>query len=645
MAFEDGAGSASWAGFRWTGDGAADVVSVIPLSPLDGNHIPSTTVPLAVNVSNSAGGGTDLQYQVATDSAFASIISSPSPTTVANGLWSSNATGLTANVPLYWRVRGAPAGTTGWGPWSVTSPFIVDVNAGKAIEYVFENIGGSTALYAGDSEYVVDNIGAEVALYAGIREYSSQNIGILVAVKAEDYEYVWEGDVSTNEPTPHVWFLWKPYGFVGDEVWAYGHGFGNPQSEYTGHLKLRLGPGYLPASDVEPVVTEWYLQEVTAGAYTADRIIYAGTGVAPPHTNQQVEVVRWVVPTGALPTEPTYHHVYVTHGTKTSNMAPWLMYPTIPVASAVVERNVTTSSFMRLAVPEDTELAIPQALMAYAPAPYMISGGRAERMPLLSASATTDAVLSAFSTQEALADALTVDLGATRRWLPDATKVVAHSELGTGVSLWVPSVGSTAASWRFEAASAPFINPAYEIETRLGTKTVPAMIFPGDAWAKLSANLASGPTFTIAIVAVLQAPPKGRGYVLSTFANGTPDSGSTNMSLQLEGSALHLFSGGKLANNDLQRLSRRPVVIVAAVDGKTAFLRVVDLQPQSSRTTHPMMTVANSGLWMGRSDQVGDLMYPIAMDVLEVAHWNTALAPTAIWALANKLDGIYGVTQ
>lgn len=644
MAYVDGAGSASWSGFRLSAIGVVSAISVSLLSPGDLERIPATTVPVTYNVDSNAGTNTDVELQVATDSAFTNVVSTTTQTNLLNGSYSWTPTGLAANTTYYWRARGAQTGTTGWAPWTATRSFYVDINTGRAWGFSYENVGPLGTLYVGDTEYVMENTGFQVILYAGDAEYVMENVGFEITVEADVYDYVYEGDVSTNAPTPHVWFTWKRYGFVGDEVWAYGHGFGNPQDEYAGDLVLRLGPDYLPDTEILPAINEWYLQEALPEAYGDDRKIYAGSDVAEPIVNQQVEIVRWVVPSGALPDEPVTDHVHARTSVGFSNGVDWLMYPTIPVNAAVAEFGMHTTTLARLSTPTPNLEGHPQTLMAYTAPTYVIDRGRAVKRPTLVASAATSATLGSWSTEDALADALSVSLGATRRWVADPTKLVAHPELGTGVLLWEPSVGAADIAWQMDSTSAAFVDPLYQVDTRLGTAELPAMSFDGTAWAKLTADLPAGPVFTIAVVAVLQAPPDGRGHVLSSFVNGTPDVGSTAFALRLESAGLDLVAGGKLASNTVQRLSRRPVVMMLSVAPTVAYLSVLDLSPMTNTVRMPALSTANTRIWLARSDQLGALMYPGAMDVLEVAYWDSALDPAKMVAVTNKLDGIYGVT-
>lgn len=534
--------------------------------------------------------------------------------------------------------------------------FTVDLNAGKAFGYSVQNIGASGPLYKGDIEYVVENIGFETKLYAGVLEYILQNVGFRVTLDPDVAEYVYEGDVSTNRPSPHLWFLWRPFGFAGDEVWLYGQGFGNPQGQYSGHVFIDAGPDYTDA-DIEPGINEWYLQEVTTHAYDDQRTIYPGTNSTPPRVDQQVEIIRVNIPAEITPdSDATVEHFYVKTTAGPSNAVDWLMYPTIPVPATSAPSPVRSGTTIRLRrdLPEQ---AMIEQRYAYVELPeYIIINGRAESLPAFFVDDTDAAVeLGTWSVQDALADALSVNLGATRRWLPDPAKLTARPDLGTGSSLWVPSAGDTGRSWYIDDATAPYIDPAYEVDTRLGTKTVPAMIFDGTSYAAYYSTLPDGPAFTIAMVAVLH-PSKGKVALMETFVNASADLSTEHWKLELDAtSIISRFEHGSTAwslnaignaprATRLEQLSGRPVIIVASVAATWQRLLVVDKNPEGFTTSFRGLNATGQRLWLGRGVQIGDLMQIATMDVLDIAQWDTALSASATMKVVNKLDGIWGVT-
>jgi hypothetical protein len=118
MAFRDGAGSGTFKPFSFSAGGVTNQYSVMNSLPTSGQRIPSLAVPLTVDVDNSAGGNSDVQFQVARDVAFTDIAWSTTQTNLPNGLQTVIVSGLVNLTKYWWRSRAAPTGTTTWGPWS-----------------------------------------------------------------------------------------------------------------------------------------------------------------------------------------------------------------------------------------------------------------------------------------------------------------------------------------------------------------------------------------------------------------------------------------------------------------------------------------------------------------------------------------------
>lgn len=121
MTNRDGAGTGTFPAFRSTAGAVTSQYAAVNLAPSNGGRLPSTAVALLVDVSNTAGGNSDVRFDVATDSAFADIVWGSTQTNVTDGLLQVVASGLTNGTKYWWRARVAPTGTTDWGPWSGTA--------------------------------------------------------------------------------------------------------------------------------------------------------------------------------------------------------------------------------------------------------------------------------------------------------------------------------------------------------------------------------------------------------------------------------------------------------------------------------------------------------------------------------------------
>lgn len=293
MGFKDSAATGTWAGFRWEAAAVVADKSVAPLSPADGDVTSSLAVPLSFAVDNTSGANSDVQVQVATDAAFASVVASTTLTNQTNGTKNYQPTGLSASVRYYWRARAADTGTTGWGPWSTVWSFIVNVDSGRAFGYSYENVGGTPTPYAGGIEYVTANYGILTTLYAGVIEYVMENVGHEITTDFDAVEYVYEGDVSTNTPIPHIWFLLPGAGRPGDGVDIVGLGFGDLQTTYSGIVER-----YDDVTEtwISVGAVAWQTFPPGANAYTALRHIDPTLG----EIDMQHTVISIVVPMDAV---------------------------------------------------------------------------------------------------------------------------------------------------------------------------------------------------------------------------------------------------------------------------------------------------------------------------------------------------------
>lgn len=611
-----------------------------------------TVAPLLeVLVDNLSGGPSDVQVQVSTSSSFGTTVFNTTLLNVPDGPANVLATGLTLGTVYYWRARAANAGTTSWGPWSgdasATGPipwsFRYDAEFSAAAEAIHLSQGVGSDLRSLATASLLESVGFEVILVSQATGSLLENVGFEIVLSSQATALTYEGDVNVDPPVPHIWFLWRPYGFGGNEVWAFGHGFGNPRSEFDGSILFNVGPDYT-TDDVNLGINEWYEQIAGPDAYTEDRRIDPGDFFTDPHVDTEVGIIRFVAPIEVVPDQdPATHYAYVTHDHGTSNESPWVMYPTIPVAAGNVQRDPGTKTNLRLSVDFGGD-GIEQLYFHTGQVDYVITNGVPQRPPLFTTSARVVTELGTWSTEDSLAAALDVDLGADHRWIPDEARIVPAPGLGTGVTAWEPSVGTTAQQWRFEADSAPYVDPAYTIPSRLGDLAMPAMIFDGLSFGALTADLPTGPEFTFAIAAVLHAPPNGRGTIFSTYRPGAQEPDAYDLELYYEDGRIRVIAGGRYSLRNLSITTGRPVIIVNSVNVTYSQLIVVDDSPTSHVSVGLSMQETGYRGYLGRSWRIDDRIDTASMDVLDVAWWNASMDSAQAWTVANRLDGIYGVT-
>jgi hypothetical protein len=443
----DGAGTGTFPALRFTAAAATAQYAVVPLAPADGNRIPSTAVALVVDVSNTAGGNSDVRFEVATDSGFTAVVWATTVTDVPDGQRSAVTSGLVSGTKYWWRARLAPTGTTDWGPWSGTArisipvtpvavtaatalsaldpagnavdgnvathwhsagemptwwraqfgsaqaitqmtlrnrnydtlrpprdfliqgsndgtawttlstqtgvtwspanelktfnwsnstaylyarvyvtaanganyqnwaevtfsaagaPVVVfdpwaftpDLNAGRGFAYVDSNLGFNPVLDADvtGAAYVDLNVGADLVLDRDVTgaAYVDLNVGVQITLDADGVEYGHFGDVTTDPPAPHVWFLRPAAGRAGDGISIVCFGVGDLVGTYAGSVELDYGG---TTGWVSVPVTAWNTFPPGPDAYTAARRLDEETG----YIDMQHTVVEIVIPAGAVP--------------------------------------------------------------------------------------------------------------------------------------------------------------------------------------------------------------------------------------------------------------------------------------------------------------------------------------------------------
>lgn len=295
MVYKDSGSVATWPTLRWNPTPAVVAsVAVALISPQNGERTPSTAVPLTVAVSNNGGVNTDVEFIVSTDPAFGSTAATATVTNQPNGTFYWQPSGLSASVLYYWRARGAPTGTTTWGPWSEVRSFTIDINTSRALEYSYENVGPLRVSYSGVIDYSYENVGFQVIYYSGVIEYVHENVGFRISIDPDAVEYAFEGDVSTNTPTPRLWFLLPNSARPLDGVAIYGLGMGDLVSTFDAQVQI-LPTGATEWIDV-PVVS-WQTFPPTDDAYTEDRVLNPSTG----EIDMQRTVVEILVPDESQP--------------------------------------------------------------------------------------------------------------------------------------------------------------------------------------------------------------------------------------------------------------------------------------------------------------------------------------------------------
>lgn len=123
-------------------------------------------------------------------------------------------------------------------------------------------------------EYVTSNIGF-APLVPGTNGYEAvyYNGGMHFDIGLHGFDYVWLGDVNTNTPTPHIWFVTPTSGRGGDGVLIYGHGMGAIQTTYNGAVDvLYEDTGWIAVS-----IVDWTSVAATGDSYGPLRTVSPST--------------------------------------------------------------------------------------------------------------------------------------------------------------------------------------------------------------------------------------------------------------------------------------------------------------------------------------------------------------------------------
>jgi len=645
------AGSTHLPPLRLSASLAVAAFTATPISPSSNEIWPSVSPTFRIAVAGDPS-PFKVQFQLATDTGFTSMYWSTELLDQVSGTLSiTPGVGLTQNQPYYWRARVGDGYS--WGQWSATRAVLVNLSSSKAWEYVYENIGVQQTSYAGVTEYSYENVGLLPTPYAGAAEYVTENVGVEATPMKGAWDYVYE-NVDESIPVPHIWFPWRERGFGGDSTQLYGQGFGTLQGDYHAHVWIDWGPNYAYA-DVELSITDWHVVVATEpDAYDDDRMIAKGTDTTPPVTNVEHQIVEVVMPSYIVPTTDQgmqVDQIYMVHSGGTSNEVAYRLYPTTNVPVSAIPGRARAAGRVRVvAEPAEVSALIEQLFAGFSIEPYIASGPNLEAAPTLGATATSSAQLLSYTTSDALEDPLSVSLSTGPfqnywRWVASPETIVPRTDLGTGVSLWMPSVGPAGPAWKMYADTAPYLDPSYAHPARGGELSHPALVFPGDAWLDaLNAPQSGSDGVTIAMVAVMHAnPAAARSYLFETHLESAPTTATIAPRLTMESDRIDLRVGGSMSNDQLV-LNGRPAVFIVSLTDTAGHLLVLDDKPTTHSFMHRSLSAVDLMFYLGRPEVLGTGNEVAHMDLLEVSLFDKSLSPQEMWTTAAKLDSLYRIS-
>lgn len=614
--------------------------SATAYAPDDGS-IQDLNSPQLVVMADGNPSPFQVQFQTSPSSLFTSISWSTTLTGRTKGTVSATVgVALDDQTRHYWRARSGD-GTT-WGPWSATRSFVVQLGITAAAEYIYENIGVTLTLDDRVGEYVTENVGLPLLpVDIGI-EYVTENVGFrnVLADIANEYLYL---NVDQSIPAPHLWFVYKVYGFAEDHVFLYGQGLGTLQDQFNATIRMDYGPNYA-YTDLYPGIFDWSVNPAGPHAYDSLRRVYAGADGAPPTATVECDIVEIIIPTAAVADTAQTDYLYAVTDGGTSNRLPFLLYPVIPLPMTTSPSQNSSGGAVRIGGdPVGPPTEIVEHYAAYALEPYMLSSGRLERLPEHSAISRSDFTLAVGTPTEDLEDPVTATVPLSLRWRPLGGDVVPRPDLGTGASLWVPTTASTQ-GWKMFSDTAPYVDAAHTIPSRSGEIPRPAMVFPGDAYVELLNPLPTGPVIDLAMVIQLYARSAQKQVLLSS--KGALPAGKTHFELSLTSDLLSFTAGSRMAQFRLPstHFGQRPFILGMAINGRTGYVMTITTEPQTSKFVISELPSTGLGLWIGRATD-GDPDTMAEMDVLDIAMNTVGISSYEMWKVMNAFDSIYGVTD
>lgn len=236
---------------------------------------------------------------------------------------------------------------------------------------------------------------------------------------------------------------------------------------------------------------------------------------------------------------------------------------------------------------------------------------------------------------------VTVDTGATVRWLPSSDAF--------SPEIWTPSHG---AGINLVPGVAPFLDPDYSFSVRGGDEvSLPAVVFDGDAWLQLDNSGWSAQAFTFAIAAVMHQNPEGPTFGIFESQLDPPDpvdvddapTKPTDWGLRYRQGVVELFAGASVVTHPVSLPQNRVMMLAVSMDPTTGRLFVLDRNKSTRSFSTDGMSLFDIQLFFGRTGGLFDAGNTAYMDVLEIDYFDHALDFDELSGVASLMDEMYGI--
>lgn len=301
--------------------------------------------------------------------------------------------------------------------------------------------------------------------------------------------------------------------------------------------------------------------------------------------------------------------------------------------------------------PPDLADGLPQRALYFDRGPYVVADGQPRGAPSLGCMATSVVHARSYTPYEGLrSPAEDLALGATARWFPDNSDINPRPDLGSDMYEWLPKWGA-AASWRFHAASAPYVDPSYEYwASRSRLLSTQAMVFSGDQW--MQSSLGSGvQEWAFLLVAILHHPLYSSWQdILSSPSSATDAHWATDCVLRYHNGVVQAYIGGKLAETSLHppidRQRPRPTIIGWSEGPKGGTLAVATAHGRYFHDYAHKNKPAGFDLrlFLANNGAFPDAEHAADLDLFEISYFDHRLTTAGFREKVRRLDNAYGVS-
>lgn len=244
-----------------------------------------------------------------------------------------------------------------------------------------------------------------------------------------------------------------------------------------------------------------------------------------------------------------------------------------------------------------------------------------------------------------------INIGAAVRWLPTDSSFVP----GT---MWTPTTGG-GLNWVFDPEYAPTLYDDYSFQVIGGDEvSLPAMVFSGDAWARLDDPGWSSSAFTFVLAAVMMPNLDGDTYGVleSSTLNGPAPVDPNNADplpyapndwgLRYTRGQIYFWAGANMLRHRVSFPQARVVIMGIALDSSEGkFIAASSGALTTDSFDSGGLNVFDLDLFLGRTGEAFDAANSAQMAVFDLSFFDHALSFTELADVVHSLNAVYGVMR